>query len=96
MKTYIAGKITGFDKAKEVFRKKEIELIKRGYTVLNPTVLPDGFEHEEYMHICYAMIDVCETVYFLNNWNNSKGAKMELEYAITQGKRLEFQEEVSQ
>ncbi len=96
MKIYIAGKITGFDKAKEVFKKKEIELIKRGDTVLNPTVLPYGFEHEEYMHICYAMIDVCEKVYFLNNWNNSKGAKMELEYAITQGKRLEFQEEVSQ
>ncbi|MCS4522383.1 DUF4406 domain-containing protein [Clostridium botulinum] len=48
---------------------------------MNPSVLPEGFPWEVYMPICYAMIDACNSVYMLKNWTDSKGAKLELEYA---------------
>ena len=82
MKVYIAGKITGDPDYKDKFAKAERDLKKKGYTVMNPAVLPDGFEHHEYMSICFSMIDVCHWVYFLNDWADSKGARLEHEYVL--------------
>lgn len=94
MKVYIAGKITGNPNYKSQFAKVEHELKAQGHITMNPAVLPDGFEHHEYMRICFRMIDVCDAVYFLNNWPDSPGAKMEHEYANAKGKILMFQGEV--
>ena len=85
-KIYIAGKITGDADYRKKFNIIEQGLIKHGNKVMNPAVLPDGFEHHEYMEICYKMIDACEKVLFLPCWVNSKGAKMEHEYAKDTGK----------
>ena len=78
---YIAGKITGLENYKEVFEAAEIDLKERGFVPMNPARLSGGFEHGEYMHICFSMIDVCDTVYLISNWQESKGAVMEFEYA---------------
>ena len=91
MKIYIAGKITGLKNHKEIFKKAEDKLKSWGNVVLNPSILPPGFEQSEYMKICFAMIDVCEIVFFLNNWEDSIGAKKEFEYAIENNKRIEFE-----
>ena len=85
MKVYIAGKVTGLDKA-EVFKKfyESGKLLKKdGHLVMSPAVLVlnEGFEHEDYMHICYAMIDVCDAVFMQKDWQQSEGARMEHEYA---------------
>ncbi len=93
MKIYIAGKITDNPGYKEQFAEAEKELRDKGHSVMNPAVLPDGFEHHEYMKICYSMIDVCEGVYFLRNWQDSVGAVMEHDYASQAGKELMFEEE---
>lgn len=92
MKVYIAGKMTGSDNYKEKFNVAAEHLTRLGHTVMNPAVLPPGFEHEEYMHICYAMIDVCDGVYFLNNWKDSKGARMEYRYAELSKRHIMFQQ----
>lgn len=55
---------------------------------MNPAILPDGFAHEEYMHICYAMIDVCDCVWLMEGYQRSKGAMMERTYAIGKNKLL--------
>ena len=81
MKIYIAGKITGYDGYKEHFKAAEKHLQGLGHVVMNPAVLPAGFEWDEYMHVCFAMIDVCDAVYMLNNWGESKGARMEYDRA---------------
>ena len=95
MKLYIAGKITDNPEYKEQFAKAEKELSAQGHVTMNPSVLPPGFEHHEYMKICYSMIDVCEGIYFLNNWQRSMGARMEHEYGYVSLKKFFYQEPFS-
>ena len=85
MKIYIAGKITGNENYKKEFKEAEDELIMQGHTVLNPSFMPMGFEKTEYHHVNRAMIDICDAICFLPNWTDSKGAHMEMGYAL--GKR---------
>jgi len=92
VKVYIAGKITGNPDYKQQFAEVEKKLREKGHTTMNPAVLPDGFDHHEYMQICFSMIDVCDAVYFLSNWGDSTGAKMEYEYAFRGNKELMFEE----
>ena len=91
---YIAGKITDLENYEELFKAKEEIFLELGYNVMNPCVLPPGFSHQEYMVVCYAMINVCDTVYFLNNWKDSKGASLEFDYAFKYNKTIVFEKEV--
>lgn len=91
MKIYIAGKIVGEDNYLEKFKNVQEKLEGEGHLIMNPTILPKGFEWDEYMKICYSMIDVCDAVYLLNNWKNSKGATLEREYAINKNKLIKYQ-----
>ncbi len=86
-KAYIAGKITGNKNYKQEFQAVEEHLKKDGYVVMNPSFMPEGFEQSEYHHVCMAMIDVCDSVFFLPNWTDSKGAHLEMGYAKGKGKR---------
>lgn len=85
MKIYIAGKITGESRASvaEKFASAMCKLKSAGHLPFNPSVLPDyeKVAHEDYMHICYAMIDVCDAIYMLKDWQTSAGARAELQYA---------------
>jgi hypothetical protein len=90
MKYYVAGKITNNPKYQEQFEKAEEHLLGKGHYVMNPAVLPYGFDYEDYMKICFAMIDVCESIYCLANWYESPGAKREHQHAIETGKRIEY------
>jgi nucleoside 2-deoxyribosyltransferase len=90
MKIYIAGKITDNPDYMEQFAAADKALQQQGHATMNPTVLPAGFEHHEYMQVCLSMIDVCEAVYFLDNWRESKGAQMEYGYAIQKGKTIMY------
>lgn len=89
MKVFISGKITGQKKYREIFRDREGFLKVKGFAVMNPAVLPyPGFTHEEYLHICYAMIDTCDAVWFMPNWEESTGSKLERAYAEKSGKLI--------
>lgn len=86
----MAGKINGLKNYREVFKKVEDELIQEGHSVMNPAVLGEGFPYETYMPICLAMLEACDEVYMLPNWTDSKGAKLEHEYAKLQGKKIVY------
>lgn len=90
-KVYVAGKISGLANYKEIFRNAEIQLKAKGHQVMNPAILGEGFEYKSYMPICLAMLEACDTVFMLNNWQDSKGAKVEHEYAKLQGKNIVYQ-----
>ncbi|WP_407310554.1 DUF4406 domain-containing protein [Desulfosporosinus sp. SB140] len=90
MKAYVAGKINGNEDFKSQFDAAQQELESQGYVVMNPSVLSKGFEQMEYLHVCKAMIDVCDVVFFLPNWKTSCGSNYELGYATGIKKEVRF------
>lgn len=90
-KAYLAGKITGCKNYKfnfEYYRKYLEEIL--GLIVLDPSSLPCKMTREDYMKICFAMIDVSDIVYFQPSWTESEGAKLEMEYCKYIHKPIEF------
>lgn len=85
IKVYISGKISGTTDYLERFEKAEMELKSMGWDVINPakinSFLPTDTTWEEYMEIDYKLMDICNTIYMLKDWESSKGANAELEYA---------------
>jgi len=90
MKIYIAGPITGVEGYKERFDSAERILQEQGHKTMNPAILPGGFEHHEYMKICFSMVDVCEAVVMLSGWERSKGAEMEYQRALEKRKKIGY------
>ena len=91
MKIYISGAITGNAAYKAQFEKAEREVAAQGHTPLNPARLEDAFPplaYEDYMHICFALIDLADCVYMLHGWELSAGAQRERAYAMQHGKRI--------
>ena len=92
MLAYISGKITGDPQFRKKFINAEMVLMSIGYKVLNPTLLPEGLEYEQYLFLDFAMIDVSDLVVMLPDWRGSKGAKRERRYAAEIGKSVEYYE----
>lgn len=83
---YISGAITGRIDYKERFNQMEKKLQSMGYTVLNPTRLPRGLTYEQYTRINIAQIDAADAVVLLPKWEESQGARLEVEYCRYIGK----------
>lgn len=79
-KVYIAGKITGLDRAEVLRRFGAAEKLLRelGAIPFNPTRLPEGFFWSDYMSICLPAVKVCDALYALDNWADSRGARAEV------------------
>ena len=58
---------------------------------LNPSVLPAGLTQEEYMKICIQMLHICDTIYMLEGWEKSVGAKIEHSLAVQAGKPIIYE-----
>ena len=95
MKLYISGKVTGEKDYKSKFERGESEVEIMGHIPYNPAKiqLPEEASYEEYMHMCFAMLDICDGIYMLNNWQESKGANREIGYAIGRGKAVIYQDD---
>lgn len=87
MKIYLSGAITNDKDFKAKFLYAERELIKLGHEVINPAklcdIMPKSTTHSEYMSLCYPLIDMCDIVVVLPNWESSVGANLEVQYAKT-------------
>ena len=86
MKVYISGAITGTDDYIERFANAEKELTENGYSSINPAKvnaqLPEDTSYDEYMKMCFCMLDMCEAIFMIQGWSKSFGANRELGYAM--------------
>ena len=89
MKIYISGAISNTDNYMERFAKAEKGLTENGYSAINPAKvnaqLPEDTSYEEYMKMSFCMLDICDGVYFINGWEDSKGCLMEYGFSIKKG-----------
>ena len=96
MKIYIAGPITGTDDYMLRFAAAEERLQQEGHVALNPAKvsaeLPEGTSYEEYMKLAICLLDMCEGIFMLKNWNASKGATEEFMYAVNTRKVITFEQ----
>ena len=80
MKIYIAGKITGDPEYRKKFACAARQVEALGHIALNPAELPEGMTPEEYMRICFAMLDVADEMWYLGDAADSPGAFLEMQY----------------
>ena len=98
MKIYISGKISDCDNYLDNFLIAEQEL-RNGYEceVINPARIMANFPKEtryvDYMIMSLRLLDDCDTIYLLDNFYNSHGARIEYMYALSQNKGVLFQSE---
>lgn len=78
---YLSGPITGVPDYRRKFARAERRLSDCGYIVLNPSVLPEGMDRQDYMQVDFAMLDAADFVILLPGWEGSKGACLEKAYA---------------
>lgn len=86
-RVYISGPITGVPDYLIRFEQAKKFLFTRGFfDVVNPAQmcinLPSSFTHDEYMRVCMAALECCDTIYMLKGWEQSEGAKAECEWAM--------------
>lgn len=91
---YISGQITGLDitYAKSKFRAAYLLLESRNYKAINPFDLnSDDADWETAMLNDIRYLFNCDGIYMLNNWETSKGARIELAIAKELGLFIAYQ-----
>jgi hypothetical protein len=95
MKIYISGKITGLPKAEVLskFEAAERILTEQGYEVISPlkTGIPYNLPWENHIAMDIVLLIGCDAVYFLADWNLSKGATLENNIAELTGKQIIYE-----
>lgn len=84
-RVYLSGQITGLSEVeyKQKFAIAEKKLKHMGYAVFNPAkkgIVP-GYQWADYMRADIKELCECDYIYQLDNWENSKGAKLEADIA---------------
>lgn len=92
---YIAGKITGLEDLNKPRFERAAEFLKNDCLV--ECVIPLNLDHtkgnetgkwEDYMRVCIAALVECDGIALLSDWEDSKGAKMELDIARALGMHI--------
>lgn len=95
MKIYISGKITGlpFDEVEDNFYNAQNRLEEAGFKVVNPlnNGLSQNDKWEHHMKADIKLLMECNTIYLLENWKESRGAKIEYELAVKLGYKMMYQ-----
>lgn len=79
---YIAGPMTGLPENNyPAFNAVAKDLRALGYEVENPAENPACETWEGYMRLSLRQIALCDEVYFLRGWANSRGATFERKVA---------------
>lgn len=94
MKVYISGAITNNPQYKEQFAAAEEILLAAGHTVINPAK-NQGDSYREYINIGLFELMQCDAIYLLRGYENSTGATLEHDYAMTVGLEVIREDEIT-
>ena len=92
---YLSGRISGNENYKKEFASAERFLSQMSYIVINPANLEEvakGLTYEQYLKICYRLVDISDIIFMVSGWQKSKGANAELTYAKSLGKKVMYQD----
>lgn len=92
-RVFISGKVTGNSILDTInkFEGAEEEIVRLfgdNVEIINPLYIEGmhfGIGHGEAMDLCYEELGTCSHIYLLDDWEDSKGAKLERSYAIERG-----------
>lgn len=86
MKIYISGPVSGV----QGFMMAEARLRLLGHNPLNISRLnfDKNWTNEEILKVNIAALSVCDGIYLLDGWEDSKGATAEYDYAVKNGKKI--------
>lgn len=89
-KIYIAGPVTGVEGYEETFAKAADDLRARGYEPVNPVApgLVEGWTYRDYINRGFQMLMECDGMLLLPGYMDSKGAALELHYALAVGMEI--------
>lgn len=93
---YISGAITGVDNCSVRFCEAENFLKEKGYGVVNPIYMDSvmsSADYEDYMSVDIFLLGMCDAIYMLKGWENSRGANREYGYALAKGMDIMFEGE---
>lgn len=89
MKVYISGPVTGTVDYVARFEKAEKKLNELGFVAINPVRvnggLPEDTTYKQYMKMSIEMLKMADTIFLLDGWQASNGARIELSYALKHG-----------
>jgi hypothetical protein len=91
---FISGKITGDENYKKKFWDMKRELQKRfeEWCVISPTDIDlANMEYEECLDITKKIIEHCDMISMLKDWEDSHGAIIEHNYAMKLHKNIVYQ-----
>ena len=95
MRVYISGAITTDKGYYQKFINAEIAMKRQGHDVINPArvakALPRRMEYEEYMKIDLVLLETCDAICLLKDWETSEDAKREKAHAESLGKRIIYE-----
>lgn len=90
-KIYIAGKISGIPRniAYREFMMAESYLKSQGKTINPIRLCNQEWNWLRCMVVCiYNLVTKCNRIYLIHNWHTSRGARIELWFAILFGKEI--------
>lgn len=89
---YLSGSVTNDPDFRDKFAYAEYQLKNRGYKVLNPVKHEkDGKEWSYYLRKDLRKLTRCQGIILIDDWGNSKGARLELKVALELGlEAMEF------
>lgn len=91
-RVYISGPIAHYDldERKKAFKEAKKLLRKMGYLPVNPmdNGLPQPGDWREHMRADIANLLRCQYIYFLPEWQFSKGCRLELDVAMSCGLKV--------
>ena len=92
MNIYISGPIEGVDNYREKFERAKRIIEKGGHKAINPAGLDlHGLTRWQILRIDLALLNLCDTIYMLKGWEQSRGANREYGYALAKGLDIMFE-----